>query len=270
MGFFDTFYIITGIAFLVIPGIIIYKKLENKTNFTAFSRFISISMIYILPIVPISAGGAGLKDKETLIVVLWIVGFFVIITGFVSGFMNYYMIKKNLEENPEALSFVSSLGSTGGYAFYYFLFYGFLLKYFLPIYDDEDNKKYDLPFIITLFEYPFAVYVIELVLYLGHFFNILSETIILKYNLSKFYIVLLIIFQTVLFPLHMTYVFSYIIVLIIAIILLSLIEIIFGILLYIKYERNKTDEKEIASIPETALNDINNDNNGNNNIVASS
>ena len=155
MGFFDTFYIITGIAFLVIPGIIIYKKLENKTNFTAFSRFISISMIYILPIVPISAGGAGLKDKETLIVVLWIVGFFVIITGFVSGFMNYYMIKKNLEENPEALSFVSSLGSTGGYAFYYFLFYGFLLKYFLPIYDDEDNKKYDLPFIITLFEYPF-------------------------------------------------------------------------------------------------------------------
>lgn len=142
------------------------------------------------------------------------------------------------------------------------------MKYFLPIYVDED--KYDLPFLITLFEYPFAVYVIDLVLYLGHFFNILSETIILKYNLSKFYIVLLIIFQTVLFPLHLTYVFSYIIELIIAIILMSIIEIIFGVILYIKYERNKTDEKEIASMPETALNDINNDNNANNNIVASS
>jgi len=116
------------------------------------------------------------------------------------------------------------------------------LKYFLPIYVDED--KYDLPFLITLFEYPFAVYVIDLVLYLGHFFNILSETIILKYNLSKFYIVLLIIFQTVLFPLHLTYVFSYIIELIIAIILTSIIEIIFGVILYIKYERNKTDKKK--------------------------
>ncbi len=50
-------------------------------------------MIYILPIVPISAG-AGFTDKESLIIILWFIGFFVIISGFVSGFMHYCMIKK--------------------------------------------------------------------------------------------------------------------------------------------------------------------------------
>ena len=65
MGFFDTFYIITGIAFLVIPGIIIYIKLKDKINFNVFARFISAGMIYILPIVPISAGGAEFTDKES-------------------------------------------------------------------------------------------------------------------------------------------------------------------------------------------------------------
>ena len=65
-------------------------------------------------------------------------------------------------------------------------------------------NKEDLLSIITLYEYPFAYYFIDLILYLGHFSNNFPITIILKYDLSKYYIIILIIFQTVLFPLHMT------------------------------------------------------------------
>ena len=105
---------------------------------------------------------------------------------------------------------------------------------------------------------------IDLILYLGHFFNNLALTIILKYELSKYYIIILIIFQTVLYPLHMTYIFNYVLILIIVVILLSIIEIIFGIMIYRKYEK---DINENTSISGTKLNDINNDNNS---IMASS
>ena len=68
----------------------------------------------------------------------------------------------------------------------------------------------------------------------------------------------------------MTYIFNYVLILIIVVILLSIIEIIFGIMIYRKYEKDKIDEKDInenTSISGTKLNDINNDNN---NIMASS
>lgn len=68
----------------------------------------------------------------------------------------------------------------------------------------------------------------------------------------------------------MTYIFNYVLILIIVVILLSIIEIIFGIMIYRKYEKDKIDEKDInenTSISGTKLNDINNDNNS---IMASS
>ena len=218
MGFLDTFYIITGVAFVVIPIIIILIKLKDKkNNFSEFIRYFSIAvMIYIIPFT-LSSNiiNSGVNDKEFLITMLWIIVGIAIFLGLISGLLYYFIIKKSL----------------------------IFLKYLLPLYKDSDN----LSFIITLFEYPFVVYVIDLVLYLGHFFNIFTITIILKYNLNKIYIILLIIFQSVLYPLHLAYVSSYIIGLIIVIILMSIIEIILGIIIYIKYGRNKIDENEIDS-----------------------
>ena len=253
---------------MAIPAIIIYIKLKDKTNFNEFMRYFATAFIYILPFIVSLNGSAGINDKEILIGLIWITGVIVLSIGLISGIMHYFTIKKSLKNNPQTLSFIYSLGITSGYAFYFYIFYGVFL-FLLPLFIDKENKKskVDLPFIITLFEYPFAVYVIDLLLYAGHFFNILSETIILKYNLPKFYIILFIIFQSVLFPLHLAYTFSYFIGIIIVIILISIIEIIFGIILYIKYERNKADEKEKTLISETSLNEINNDNN---NIIPSS
>ena len=251
--YISAFYIITGIAFLAIPTIVIYIKLKDKTNFNEFMRYFSTAFIYIIPFIVSLNGSAGINDKEILIATIIVLNI-----GLISGIVYYFIIKKSLNNNPQTLSFINSLGITSGYAFYFYIYYGvflFLLKNIM--------NKVDLPFKIqiTLFEYPFVVYVIDLLLYVGHFFNILSETIILKYNLPKFYIILLIIFQSVLFPLHLAYTFAYFIELIIVIILISIIEIIFGIILDIKYEKAITDEKEKTSISETALNEINNDNN---------
>jgi hypothetical protein len=246
MGFLDTFYIITGVAFVVIPIIIILIKLKDKkNNFSEFIRYFSIAvMIYIIPFT-LSSNiiNSGVNDKEFLITMLWIIVGIAIFLGLISGLVYYFIIKKSLKENSKIISFIYSLGITGGYASCFYIVYGIFLKYLLPLYKDSDN----LSFIITLFEYPFVVYVIDLVLYLGHFFNIFTITIILKYNLNKIYIILLIIFQSVLYPLHLAYVSSYIIGLIIVIILMSIIEIILGIIIYIKYGRNKIDENEIDS-----------------------
>ena len=184
--------------------------------------------------------------------------------------MYYFFIKKFLKEDQNALSFLFSLGINSGYAFYFYIFSGIILKAFQIVIIDEENEdknkrgiiyEDDLPFIITLYKYPFTCFVIDLILYLGHFFNIFSETIILKYNLPKCYeIILLIIFQSILFPLHMIYLFYYSIGIIIVIILFSIIEILYGILIYLKYEKNAN---EISINSEIQLKD----NNQNNQII---
>lgn len=67
MGFLDTFYIITGVAFVVIPIIIILIKLKDKkNNFSEFIRYFSIAvMIYIIPFT-LSSNiiNSGVNDKE--------------------------------------------------------------------------------------------------------------------------------------------------------------------------------------------------------------
>ena len=93
MGFFVAFYIITGIAFLVIPAIIIYIKLKDKINFNEFLRYVSTTSIYIIPfIVPLN-GAAGINDKEFLIILLWITVGIVICIGLISVIMYYFIIK---------------------------------------------------------------------------------------------------------------------------------------------------------------------------------
>lgn len=260
---------------MAIPSIIFHLNSNDENILCAFRKSILLSWLFIIPFFPILQDGPN--NEGYLITMAWFFFVPVVILGLVTSIFNYFFIKDKVTKEYIP-SFIYSLGITAGYAFLYYIFYGILIVMLEGIYDNEKIhikrigfiKKENLPSIVTLYEYPFACYLIDLILYLGHFFNNFALTIILKYELSKYYIIILIIFQTVLYPLHMTYIFNYVLILIIVVILLSIIEIIFGIMIYRKYEKDKIDEKDInenTSISGTKLNDINNDNNS---IMASS
>ena len=102
----------------------------------------------------------------------------------------------------------------------------------------EDEK--DVPFSFTFYKNAFIYYIGELFLYSGNFFNIFAECIIIKYNLSKFYIILLILFQMILYPFHMIYLFNFKIIFVVIIIVLSIIEIFVGIIIYKKYYKRNS------------------------------
>lgn len=140
MAFFVALYIITGIAFVVIPAIILYLKLKDKKNLSIFLLFFSTTTIYIIPFIVAINGVSAINDKEFFIGLIWATFIIIIILGLVSGIMYYCIIKKYLNKVSEILSFIYSLGITGGYAFYFYIFYGIILKTLIAIIIDEENE----------------------------------------------------------------------------------------------------------------------------------
>ena len=133
-------YIITGIAFLVIPIIFLFIKFREKKNFTFFLRCFSTTILYILPhLIVIQVANGGIDDKEFLIALAWTIFVIILILGLVSGIMYYFFIKKFLKEDQNALSFLFSLGINSGYAFYFYIFSGIILKAFQIVIIDEEN-----------------------------------------------------------------------------------------------------------------------------------
>ena len=72
MSFMVVLYIITGIAFLVIPIIFLFIKFREKKNFAFFLQCFSTTILYILPhFVVIQVANGGVDDKAGNKEVTW-------------------------------------------------------------------------------------------------------------------------------------------------------------------------------------------------------
>lgn len=252
MSFYVAFYIITSFAFPIIPTIIIFIKARNLLK--VFLLFLANGTYYALPFIFWLYLGRIEFDKISLIILGSTEILLILSTGLIAGLLYFRVIKKDLKNGDykSIPPFIVSLGINAGYAFYYYFFLGLTIGSLKTLLNDEHGniEEDDIPFKITLYKYPLLCYFIDFILYLGNFFNILAEIIIYKNDLNICYIILLIIFQSVLYPLHMVYVSYYSIALILVVIISSIIEILFGIFIYRKYGNNEKEDTLISEVKE--------------------
>ena len=244
MEIWSIIFYITALAICIIPTIFCYKKFSKGGEGSCSNGVSSFILINFAP----SFGGSGgvmVDSFTTLMIIIWMMG---IIVGIGVAIMNWITLKKKKEPKKchDDLAFNHSTGITAVYAFLYFVMYGTLI---LLIEDDNDFSFFELAYR----KHAYIYFLVELVYFTGFFFSTSSVFFILKYDLEKIFLILIIAVQSLLYCINIVIILDFKIYFILILVIASLIEIGYGFYLWKKYY---SDEDPIVSDENFRLNDI--------------
>jgi hypothetical protein len=236
-------FYITALAICIIPTIFCYKKFSKGGEGScsnAFSSFIAINFAPSLG----GSGGVIVDSFTTLVIVAWIIG---IIIGIGVALINWITLKKREPKKcHDDLAFNHSTGITVAYAFLYFVMYGTLI---LLIEDDEDFSFFELAYR----KHAYIYYIVELVYFTGFFFSASSVYFVLKYDLKKYILILIMTVQSLLYGINIVIILDFRIAVIAILVIGSLTEIGYGFYLWKTYY---SDEEPIVPDETIKLNDF--------------
>ena len=175
----------------------------------------------------------------------WVIG---ILLGIGMAIINWITLKKRREPKKchDDFAFNHSTGITAAYAFLYFVLYGTLI---LLIEDDKHFSFFELAYR----KHAYIYYLVELVYFTGFFFSASSVFFILKYDLNKCFLILVMAIQSLLYALNIVIIIDLRIANIAILVLGSLIQVSYGFYLWKTYY---SDEDPIVPDENFKLNDV--------------
>lgn len=231
MEIWSLIFYITAFASFIIPTIFCYIKFSKGGKGSCIggtSAFITINFAPSFG----SSGGAVIDSFLTLMIVIWIIG---IAIGIAIPIMNWKIIERQEPKTKhDDFAFNHSTGVSGSYAFLYFVLYGTLILF---IEDDENFSFFELAYR----KHAWIYYIIELIYFTGFFFSSSSVFFILKYDLNKFILIIIMIVQGFLYTINIVIIIDFRDLYIIILVTASLIEIGFGLYIWKKYYSNVDD-----------------------------
>lgn len=224
MEFWSVIFFITSLASFIVPLVLCYKMFSKGPKGSYSNGAFIFTMINFSP----AYGGSITVMVDSfleLMILVWIIGSIIAI-GII--LVNIFYLKKNGKNSHDDYAFNHSSGLIGCYAMFYFAMYGFLILF---IEDDEDFSFMELAYR----KHAWIYYFIELIYFSGLFLSSCTEFFILKYNLNKIILIIIIIAQILLYVLNIVIILDFKVMYIITILIISLIEIGFGVFIWKKY-----------------------------------
>ncbi len=225
MEIWSLIFYITALAICIIPTILCYKKFSKGGEGSCSNAASSFMLINFSASIG-GSGGVIVDSFTTLIIIIWI---FAIFIGIGVALINWLTLKKKKpKECHDDLAFNHSTGITAIYAFLYFVMYGTLILLF----EDDENFTF---FEIAYRKHAYIYYIVELLYFAGFFFSTSTVFFILKYDLKKYILILMMIVQSLLYAINIAIILDFRIAFISILVLGSFAEIGYGLYLWKTY-----------------------------------
>jgi len=242
MEIWSIIFYITALAICIIPTIFCYKKFSKGGEGSCSN---AVSNFFLINFAPTFGGSGGIMvdSFKTIVIIIWVIG---IILGICLALVNWITLKKkDLKKCHDDLAFNHSTGITTAYACLYFILYG---TFILLIKDDENFSLFELAYR----KHAYIYYLVELVYFTGFFFSVTSVFFVLKNDLKKLFLILIMIVQSLLYSINIVIIIDFRIALIAILIIGSLGQIGYGFYLWKAYY---SDEDPIVPDETIKLND---------------
>ena len=190
--------------------------------------------IYLAPGYINGSTVALITDLSTFMIVLWIIGG---LSGIGIAILNFVLTKRNAKITHDDYAFNHTSGLIGCYGLLYF----FAICILIHLIEDEDDKSDKESSIFGYFEFKYRqrawiYFLVEIVHFSGFFLSTMGIYYILKHDLPKCFLVILMVTQSVSYAFNISYLFDFQMAYIIIIVVLGIINIIIGCYLWIKYK----------------------------------
>lgn len=238
-------FFLFAISSIIIP-LTLSCKYFNKGDKDLYKKsLLTYILIYCSPGYTNGSSTLVIDSFPILMLFLWLMGG---ASAFGIVLFNYYCILKNFAKiTHDDFAFNNATNSITIYGFLYFTGIG-LLIIFVGDSEPTENGFSEFKYIGRAWIY----LLIEIVHLTGFFFTTIGQYYIIKYDLSKWYLAILMITQIISYTFNLSYIFDFQILYVVIILVLGIINLSLGIHLWVKFrpcaepndERNSVSEDE--------------------------